>query len=241
MIHRAFEVTFGHVVEEAQRVVETLINQLLLINLWPVQHVVQDLLALSRVTNANTQAMEVTVANMRDDVLESVVTARPTTELQAYYTGRQIKLVMHNQQLFRRKLKKSHERCYRLAATIHERGWLQQAHACPANVHLRRVTQKATFAAERRAIPASHLVQEPEAGVMTRLGVVVTGVTKADHEEVGRRSGSFAVGPPDHRRSARGSVLVAAGVGLGVTVGTRLSFGAVSGFALLGPANRFTS
>jgi hypothetical protein len=174
--------------------------------------------------------------------LETVVARQSPTELQLHAPDRKIELIVHHHQpAVLDDAVLLGQRSDGAPGLVVERRWLGDDDTTIADSQHVGLGVIPSPAAKLAAVTPNELVDDPEAGVMTRLGVVVTGVAKADHEEVGRRSGSFAVGPPDHRRSARGSVLVAAGVGLGVTVGTRLSFGAVSGFALLGPANRFTS
>jgi len=176
--------------------------------------------------------------------LETVVARQSPTELQLHAPDRKIKLIVHHDQPAVLADAVLLGQCSDGApGLVVERRWLGDDDTTITDSQHVGLGVIPSPAAELATVTPNELVDDPEAGVVTRLSVVVTGVTEADHEKVGRRSGSFAVGPPDHRRSARSSVLVAAGVGVGVGVGvgTRLSFGAVSGFALLGPANRFTS
>src|SRR4051812_23358323 len=131
--------------------------------------------------HADAQAPEC-VALRGDDVAQAVVSAVTTRVLETHGAARQIDLVVRHEHLRGRDLVEVQHARDGTAAAVHERHRLQQPDLVATDACARELSLVLALVAERAAMTARELVDEPEARVVTRARVLGTRVAETDDE-----------------------------------------------------------
>src|SRR5882672_4391241 len=145
------------------------------------QHVVEHVILVAGMADTETEAPEL-VAQMRDQVLESVVPARTTAELEAHAPDRQIEVVVRDQHLVEVDLAVIEETLHRKSATIHERERLEDPDLLFTDANLRELALEAALLSKLAVALARERIREPEARVVTRERVFRPGIAQTDDE-----------------------------------------------------------
>ena len=90
-----------------------------------LEHVVDDLVAVARMADADPDAPEI-LAQMRDHVFQPVVPAGAARLLEARNAGRQVELIVHDEHLVRWHVQVLAEGAHGLAAAVHVAHRLQE-------------------------------------------------------------------------------------------------------------------
>jgi hypothetical protein len=160
-----------------------------------VQYVVHDIVAVTRVPDADAQTIEVSTREVGHEITQTIMTAVSTALFQAHGAGREVQIVMHHQHLPERYLIEPGQRSDRLATAIHERhGLLQQALEA-AERTTPDVAVESRFSAQRLATGGGQRVQEPEPGVVPGRFVTRAGIAQPDNEPQWRAQRQSSVPP----------------------------------------------
>lgn len=145
-----------------------------------LQHVIDDFIAIAGMTDADAQPPVILCAKMTRDVLEAIVPAQTTAELEPHLTRRQIELIVHDKHLRRLDAIKLRECAHRLPGMIHESCRHQQPQIRFS--YIRGPTLEAAFLAEGNAQFARQSLTKPKPGVMPGSGILGPGVTETNDE-----------------------------------------------------------
>src|SRR5262245_12020756 len=154
-------------------------NQALLGFGGPRQHVLDA--RLRRLADADPQAPEL-IAELRDEIADAVVARGATALLQLHDARREIQLIVRDENLLDGHFVERRDAARRAAAAVHVRHRLHQPDLMPADPRARELALMLRFVAQRGAMAARQLVDEPEAGVVTRVRVLVVGIAETDDE-----------------------------------------------------------
>lgn len=96
-LRHPFPVTGQQARHFAQCVSNRLFQQVLFSVRRAMQHMIQHVAAVAGMADAQPQTGELVAAQLRDQIAQTIVAAMPTAPLQAHHPGRQIKIVMNDQ------------------------------------------------------------------------------------------------------------------------------------------------
>ena len=135
---------------------------------------------------------EVLGAEMVDDGLESVVTCRAATQLDAYLAEGDVDLVLHNDQSRRVDLVEPHQLTQRTSRLVHVRGRARESRLVlrENDVSATRVPLLCGFSFAFVLLRSSSITSR--SGVMTRVGVSLPGISEAGDNETIVRIGARA-------------------------------------------------
>src|SRR5579875_3621327 len=146
------------------------------------QHPRRHPVAVAGMADADAQAMERAVAEVGDDVAQSVLAAVAAVELQPRGAGRQIQIVVHHQQFLRRDLPVVQRRRHRDAAPVHVRRGLDQPHRLAVDLHPAGFRVQPALETETLARTRCQRIDEPETGVVPVAQVFGLGVAETSDE-----------------------------------------------------------
>ena len=92
------------------------------------------------------------IAELTDDVLQAVVAAMATAKLEFRYPGRQIQLIMGDQNFIRVNAIKGRHCSHRFTAEVHKRRRNQQANVFARQIDARGVAEELALFAQRRTM-----------------------------------------------------------------------------------------
>jgi len=136
-----------------------------------LQHVGGDLALVARVTYAQPKAHEIRAA-MPDDVANTVVATVAATLFEAYRSGRQIDLVVRDQQLLGLEPVIIKYTAHGRATEVHIALWLDEPDGIAADIHSATVSIELFLVPEGAAILSCQRVDEPEPGIVQRACVL---------------------------------------------------------------------
>src|SRR3990167_296254 len=102
--------------------------------------------------DAEAQPPEIFAAEVRDNVLQTVMPAVPAAHLQARHSRWQIQFVVHHQHLCRRNLVELRQRADGASAYVHKRLRLEKQHLLSDQMAARRQTVKLGLALEAQIL-----------------------------------------------------------------------------------------
>ena len=161
--------------------IDCLVDGVLLLAARRLQDEVDDLRAIARMADAQAQPPEI-LAEVRDDVLQSVVAGRAAAALQLDTARRQVELVVHDQDLVRQDLVEPRQRANCAAARVHEGRRFEQPALVVATTDAADDPVEARFHAQLHALGARESVDEPEARVVSRPLVFTPRIAEAHHQ-----------------------------------------------------------
>src|SRR3546814_1663272 len=132
--------------------------------------------------DADPQPVELAVAEQAHGVAQAVLAAVAAVELQPRHAGWQVEFVVRQQGLLRLDLPEPHRGQHRLAAEVHECRRLEQPHAAPADVDLRRFAEQLGVDLETLAGFLRERVDKTEPGVVPGPCVFRAGIAQPDDE-----------------------------------------------------------
>ena len=149
-----------------------------------LQHVVDDVLLrnrrVARMADADAQAPEIRRAELRRDVAQAVVAGDAAAELHLRLAGREIELVVDDEDLRRARSRRNAPARRPSGRTGSCTSRASASRRSPAAS--RDVALELAFARERRAELRRERVDEPEARVVARGVVLAAGIAEADDE-----------------------------------------------------------
>src|SRR5690348_1067561 len=170
------------------------------------EHPRRHAIAVARVADADAQAMELPVPELRDNVADAVLAAVAAVEFQTRGAGRQIQVVVHDQQFFGRELPVIQRRHDRAAAFVHEGCGFDHPHLLAADRNAASLRVQAILETETLPRAGRQHVGKPEAGVVAVAQIFGPGVAEAGdeadarHSEVGSGDPNrLRPGPPSRR------------------------------------------
>ena len=125
----------------------------------------------ARMPRAEPQAPEVRRGELGGDVLEAVVTGIAAALLDLHAAGRQVKLVVNDEDLIGRDLVVERKRHHGVARAVHVGRGLEKPDVAVADPRPADLALELPLVAEEGARLARELVDEPEAGVVAGAGV----------------------------------------------------------------------
>jgi hypothetical protein len=131
--------------------------------------------------HTQSQAPEVG-ANMRDDVAQTIVSARSATKLEPRFANRQIELIVRHQDLCRRDFYIVADRTHRQTAAIHIGHRLEQRDLVSAELNATDIALKTRVAAEMPTLLGCERVDEPEPSIVTREQMLRPRVAETDDD-----------------------------------------------------------
>jgi hypothetical protein len=146
-----------------------------------VQHVVDHLATIARVTYTDANAEKLAAAEMIDDVAQTVVPTVSSTLLDTVGAGRQVEFVVNHQDFLRRDLVVTRQPCHGLAAAVHKGLRLEQKNVTGTRFYPAFVGVETLLEAEAGAQVRGNFVDQPETGVMARINVIGPGIPEADY------------------------------------------------------------
>ena len=143
------------------------------------EHVVDDSPARQRTADADAHAREVLVADVREDGLDAVVAARAALLADADRAGRDVHVIVHDDEVLGVELVPVHQRADGTAALIHVRLRLDEHDLLCADARVRDLRLELVLPVRRREPEIiRQRVNEHEADIVLRLRVLRTGVAK---------------------------------------------------------------
>src|SRR6185503_9046593 len=167
--------------ELRDRELDRLAHQALLHRACALEHVVDDLVAIAGVSDTDADPPEV-LAEVCDDVLDAIVPAGTTALLEARDAGRQVELVVHDENLFGRDLEVLGEGAHGLAAAVHVAHRLHEPQRRVRDRHAADVGVVAALRLQAAIVAARQLVDEPETRVVARVLVLDARIAEADDQ-----------------------------------------------------------
>ena len=218
--HGALELAFDHQAQHRVDPGDRLFDGGLLVATRHVQHEIGDILLQAkrpRMTDPDPGPPEVGMGQAGLDVFQAIVARSASAQLQSGLAGRQIELIVRDQDLIGQDPVKQCGGHHGLTGPVHQGRRFQQDQIMVIDRRARQVGGKLALGLQARPDPGCEPVDQPESGVVP--GALVTGSDVAqadDHPDPG--DGSFV----DHRQS-RGAARPVVGAGcLGPRSRTRL-------------------
>src|SRR5262245_8302445 len=187
LVHGALAALLEELWKDRHRIAHFSDDLVLFIGWRASQHVIEHFVLVPRVPDTEPKAPEL-VAEMRDEILESVVPARAAAEFQAHDADRQIEIVMRNEHLLEIDLAVIEQALEREPAAIHERERREDLEVVLANAKLRDFALEAALRAKLAVVLTRQCIGEPEAGVVTRERVLRPGIAESHDESQRKRS-----------------------------------------------------
>jgi hypothetical protein len=145
-----------------------------------LEDIVDHLIAIAGMADADAQAPELLGAEMGGDVLQAVVTTQAAAKFKAQLAGWNIQLVVNHQGLGGENAVKAGQGADRLTRAIHESLGQQQPNALLSPMADQ--AMKTGFERKRNAQPIGQAFAEPEPGVVPGVGVFPTRIAEADDQ-----------------------------------------------------------
>jgi hypothetical protein len=143
-----------------------------------IQDITHDIVTVTGVPDTDPQSQEVTAAQMRNQVTQTIVSAVATALLQPDCSRRQVQVIVYNKDAAARDLVERSQRCDRQAAAVHEIHRLLQPAVMARDAAASKLAFEFTLDLEYRTAASGNLVHKPEPGVMPGLFVLFAGVTQ---------------------------------------------------------------
>ena len=183
--HRRLDVAGNKFRQYLNSLIDRLIDQHAIVTGRRLQHVANDIITVTRVTDTDAQSQEVLAPQMRDQVTQSIVTAMTTILLELDGTHRKIKIIMHNQHGAARNTIEAGQRRHRHATAIHEVHGFLQPQVLARHGTTGKLAFVFTLGPELRIAEARNFIDEPEPGIMPGLFVFASGITQPGDELYG--------------------------------------------------------
>src|SRR5690606_32589469 len=136
--------------------------------------------AIARVADADAQPPVVVGVEVGGSVLQSVVAAEAAAELQPQLAGRDVELVVHDEDLGGLDAVEARQRADGLAGAVHEGLWHQQPHAGFARIGDQ--TVETGFEREVRAERVGEPLTKPKPGVVPGFGIFGARIAETDDQ-----------------------------------------------------------
>ena len=146
-----------------------------------VQHVVRDDVLVAGMTDSDPQPPEALRAELRSDVLQTVVARDSATLLEPCDPRRKVELVMRDEHLVGLDFEETSERADRSPRQIHVRLGQYEPNV-GRTAEARGLRMKFRLGVQARPLPASQTLDEPESGVVAVAFVLPPGVAEAGDE-----------------------------------------------------------
>lgn len=130
------------------------------------QHIIGNQIAVTGVTNADTQSHKIAATQTLHDAVQAIVAAVTASLLEPYRTGRQIQFIMHHQNLLRRDFVKTGQRRHCHAAAVHKYIRLQYPAGESGQIRFTDLAVKTAAGLELAGPSLRHGIGEPKAGVV---------------------------------------------------------------------------
>ncbi len=141
-----------------------------------------DAILVAGMADADAQAMKFAVTKMGDDIAQTILPSMSAIELEAHRAGRQIKIIVNHEHLFRRNLVITQCRCHRDPALVHERDRFLQPDLIAIDHALGRFSMKLRLDAETQGFTLRQRIDEPEPGVVPGSEMIGPGISEADDQ-----------------------------------------------------------
>lgn len=179
-LHGLIELTGKQQRQQVEAAADGIKQCLLVLCRRPTEHPRGDAIFVSGVTNADAQAVKLTVTKVRKNIPQAILATMAAVEFQARRTRRKIQIVVYNQALFRFDPVVTQGRSDRMPAAVHERGRLQQAHALAIHLYLTTVAVQLGLKSEAAPSSLGQGIGKPEADIVPVAQVLRPGIAQTD-------------------------------------------------------------
>ena len=185
LVHCPFQLPGNRQGHHLERLIHRLLDALPLVRRGPVKHIVDHLVPMTGMADADAQPQEIVATQMRDQIAQTVVAAVATALFETRRTRRQIQLIMDDQNLATRNPEESGQRCHRPATAVHERRGFLQAAVVALELAAADIGMELCLVVQATAMVVGKPVNKPEPGVMPGLCIFRPGVAQTDDEPDG--------------------------------------------------------
>ena len=182
LVHGPLEFPGNRHRHHLQRLIHRLFNAQLLIRRGPVEDIVDHLIAMTRVPNADAQSQEIVATEMRDEIAQTVMAAMAPTPLETGRARRQIQFVVDHKNLAAWNPEESGQRCHRPTTAVHERRRFLQPAVVTLELAARDIGMELGLMMQATTVVVGKSVNKPEPGIMLGLCIFRPGIAQTDDE-----------------------------------------------------------
>ncbi len=158
------------------------------------ENITGDLRTVTGMTDAYSQTIEIPAATeLSNGISKTVMSAVSSSLFQANGAGREIQLVVSDEDVFRFNFVETGQCSDGLPAFVHEGHGLEQPEFLAFREYFAGLAVELVFALEAAAIAAGYSLNKPKTGVVSRLLILRSGITQADNERDLRRQHRFSL------------------------------------------------
>jgi len=179
-VHCTFELSLNNIRDHVECVGQRFVYLAPLLLRWLFKHIVDHLIAMTRMTDSYAQTVKVFTAKVADQVAQTIMATVTATFFEPDHPGRQIQLIVHHEYLLKRYFKKLRQGPHRLAAAVHEAHRLLQATLVAFNQAACDFAMESLLGAELLLTTLRQFINKPKPGVMPGWFVFGTGVSQSD-------------------------------------------------------------